>query len=596
MRIYRRRTRDLSIAFLATLAWVGCGGPEPSGSAAAGDGADPAAEGLFEEVAAQSGLDFVHFNGMSGARYLVEVTGPGAGLFDADGDGDLDVYLVQGAMLGPEARIEDALAPPAGPTPPGDRLYRNDLTRTAAGEPLLRFTDVTAASGIVATGYGMGVAAGDVDNDGRIDLYVTNFGRNQLLHNEGDGRVISFRDVTEASGTGDERWSVGATFFDYDRDGWLDLYVADYVDFNYGNHRTCYLAFGAEDYCGPLSYQPVPDRLYRNQGDGTFADVSAAAGIVAEYRSGLGVVAADFDGDGWIDLYVANDQMPNLLWLNQRDGSFRDQALWAGCAVNAAGAVEASMGVDAADFDGDGDLDLFLTHLDQQTHTLYANDGHGFFVDVTAASGMAAASVPMTGFGARSLDVDNDGWLDVVAVDGSVKVLEEQLQAGELLPLRQPDQLFLNRGGGRFEDASAVAGPAFAHAAVSRGAAFGDVDDDGDVDVLVADNNGPVRLLSNRVGSRRPWLGLRLLDAAGRDAYGAVVEVLRDRVPRLVRRAAADGSYGSSNDPRVLFGLGEASAVRVRVTWPGGGRELFGDLDPGRYHTLRAGSGRAEAP
>ena len=350
----------------------------------------------FVEVAAASGLDFVHFNGMSGELYFSEAAGSGVGLLDCDNDGDLDVYLSQGSMLGAGKKLSDALFPPAagmllGGTP-GDRLYRNDLEVTRDGDHRLKLRDVTAASGLRATAYGMGVAAGDFDNDGAVDLYVTNFGDDQLWRGKGD---CTFTDVTGASRVGNKEWSVSATFVDYDRDGWLDLYVGNYVDFTLETHKPCYTTSSARDYCGPRSYNPVPDRLYRNLGRGadgrvTFRDVSALAGVAADFGGALGVIAADFDLDGWPDVYVANDQLPNQLWINRRRGEdglvrFTNEAALAGVAVNMDGSPEASMGVDAADFDGDGDEDIFLTHLNRQTNTIYVNEGDGWFSDKDAA-------------------------------------------------------------------------------------------------------------------------------------------------------------------------------------------------------------------
>ena len=583
----------LGLGVLAAGAAAGCGGPadDPgAGAPASADAPAPAASGpLFVDRAAETGLDFHHFNGATGKYYMAEVMGAGGALFDYDGDGDLDVYLVQGAMLGAGESYADALFPlPAGP-PAGGRLFRNLLVETGA----LRFEDATAASGLTATGYGMGAAAGDFDNDGHPDLYLTNLGPNQLWRNDGDG---AFSDVTAAAGADDPRWSTAATFVDYDRDGWLDLYVANYVDFTPARNKRCYAGSSALDYCGPLSYSPYPDRLLRNRGDGTFEDVSAAARIAAVSGPGLGVVAADFDRDGWPDLYVANDDTANFLWRNQGDGAFADEALLAGCAYNEAGEPEASMGVDAGDFDGDGDDDLFMTHIDDETNTLYRNDGTGRFDDWSAESGLAPPSRGVTGFGAAWFDADNDGWLDLLAVNGHVRIDPLQAAAGDPYPLRQTDQFFRNAGDGRFEDATARAGAHFTEPAVGRGAAFGDVDNDGDADVLVTRNNGPARLLVNQTGQDRRWVGLRLLLApGGRDALGARVAFRLAGGRTLWRRARADGSYLSSNDPRVLAGLGaDGELAEVTVHWPDGEVESWpGAAAPaGRYTVLVRGSGR----
>jgi len=547
-------------------------------------------EPWFMDVSSASGLDFVHFNGMSGAFYFAEMMGPGGALFDYDNDGDLDIYLVQGAMLGPGKTPADALFPPPPGQPPGDRLYRNDLKTGADGRPALSFTDVTETAGIRAPGYGMGVATGDLDNDGWTDLYVTNFGHNQLWRNNGDG---TFSDWTERAGVDDARWSVSAAFLDYDRDGWLDLYVGNYVNFSIANHKRCQGNSSAQDYCSPLAYSPVPDRLFRNRGDGTFEDVTARSRIIREFGGALGVVVGDFNGDGWPDLYVANDGTPNQLWMNQGDGTFRNDALLAGAAVNMEGNAEASMGVDAADFDGDGDEDLFMTHLLGETNTVYVNDGEGWFEDRSLATGLAAPSKGYTSFGTGWFDYDNDGWLDIFIANGEVKTIPALAKAGDPYPLHQPNQLFRNVQGRGFEEVSARAGPAFAVSEVSRGAAFGDVDNDGDTDILVLNNNGPVRLLINEVGNRNPWVGLRLVDRHGRDALGARVGVYRGAGSRVLwRRVRTAGSYASANDPRVLVGLGEGGGpVRVEVAWPAGGRERWEGLAPGRYWTLHQGAG-----
>ncbi len=551
--------------------------------------ATPAAAGaqaIFTDRAAELGLTFVHVNGMSGKFYFCEIVGPGGALFDYDNDGDLDVYLVQGHMLGRGV----------APGPHRDRLFRNDL-----GARGLSFVDVTEASGIRASTYGMGVATGDYDNDGFVDLYVTNFGANQLWRNRGDG---TFEDVTAEAGVGETRWSVPATFLDVDNDGWLDLFVGNYVEYTIEAHKLCRTLAGAPDYCGPHSYRPEPDRLLRNLGRGkdgrvTFEDVSARSTIVSEFGGALGAVAADLNADGWLDLYVGNDGMPNQMWINQRGVSFRNEALLAGTGVNFMGQPEASMGVTAGDFDGDGDEDLFLTHLLRETNTLYLNDGSGLFEDVTHESGLDTPSWEFTGFGTAWLDVDNDGWLDLVAANGEVKVIPELEARGDPHPLHQTNQLFRNLGpaaaGGavRFEEWTARAGEVFKLSEVSRGVAIGDVDNDGDSDVLLLNNNGPARLLINGVGQDSHWLGLRLVGGEpARDRLGAWVEIVRPGKPSLWRRVATGGSFLSASDPRVLVGLGGARDVeRVVVRWPGGRVEQW-QVEAGRYTTLREGTGK----
>ncbi len=555
----------LAVALLLTCGCQGSGGAAGSGE-------------IFVDQAQTSGLDFVHFNGMSGELYFSEIVGSGSALFDYDNDGDLDVYLVQGRMLGPGKTLEEPLS---------DRLFRNNLE--IAGE--LRFTDVTGDSELMADGYGMGVAAGDYDNDGWTDLYVTHFGANRMWRNHGDG---TFVDVTAETGTGDERWSTSAAFLDFDRDGWLDLFVVNYTDFRIASHQSCVNELGESEYCGPKSYEPETDRLFRNLGDGSFADVSAEAGLLAAPGPGLGVAVADFDGDGWPDVYVANDQARNHLWMNQGDGAtvrFREEALVRGCGLDAQGRAQASMGVDAGDVDRDGDVDLFMTHLLREVNTLYVNDGNGLFTDRTTASGLGAPSIGFTGFGTALLDVDIDGWLDLVAVNGEVRIIAEQRAAGDPLPLRQPNQLFLSRGG-TFVDASGRA-PVLGLPYVSRGAAVGDVDNDGDPDVVVNNNNGPVQLLVNQAGGASHWLGLRLLTPAGRDALGAEATFVREGTPPLRRWARTDSSFLVARDPRVVFGLGEdPEGGQVIVRWPSGRRESWEGLAIDRYHTLSEGEGQ----
>ena len=559
----------------------------------------PAAE-LFVDATDDTGLDFVHWNGMTGELYFCEMVGPGAALLDYDGDGDLDLFLVQGSELD----AGEPVFPPQHPRPLSDRLYRNDLDTTADGSGQVRFTDVTETTGLAAlgtAGYGMGVASGDYDNDGRPDLYVTSFGSNRLLHNEGPagGGEATFRDVTAATGTDDPRWSVSATFVDIDRDGWLDLYVGNYVDYTLATHKRCRAATGAPDYCGPLSYPPQGDRLLRNRGRGadgrvTFEDITRRAGIDQATGGALGVVAADLDLDGWLDLYVANDGVANQMWINRGDGTFSNEALLGGNALNRDGHPEAGMGVDAGDFDNDGDEDLFLSHLNQETNTLYRNAGGARFEDATINTGLGAPSWDATGFGTAFFDIENDGWLDLLVLNGAVKIIEALAREDDPHPLHLPNQLFRNLGDGRFAEITAQGGAVFALSEVSRGAAFGDVDNDGDTDVVLANNGGPARLLLNQVGSSNHWLGLRLVGSGGRDMLGAWVEVVLSTGESRWRRVSSGGSYASASDPRVLVGLGAVTAVReVRVDWPDGSRECFSVPGIDQYITLRAGDGES---
>jgi len=585
------RASAIYTAVIAALMLAGCESDKQNSSAGASSERDIPSETVtgslkvpvFLESANESGLVFNHFIGASGEYYLPEIMGPGVALIDFDNDGDLDVFLTQGTMLDADVAAEDSKFPLISGQEQGDRLFRNDLE--PGGPP--RFVDVSATAGVDSVGYGMGVATGDIDNDGDTDLYVTRFGSNILYRNNGDG---TFSDQTAESGTDDVRWSSSAAFVDYDRDGDLDLYIANYLDFSLANHRRCQKATGERDYCTPDTYKPVTDRLFRNDGQGVFADVSEASGISSAAGPGLGVTAADFNNDGWPDLYIANDMKANFLWLNQQDGTFSNAGLASGAAYNQDGRVEASMGVTAGDMDGDGDDDLFMTHLNRQSNTLYINDGHGRFSDQTNSFGLGLPSVAATGFGTAWFDVDNNGFLDLFTANGAV-MLEQSQVGSSAFPYAQPNQLFVH--GERYADISSVAGDAMALEEVSRGAAFGDIDNDGDTDIIVTNCNGPVRLLLNQVGQDAPWLSIRLKGReSNRDGTGSRVALTwKDRAP-LWRRVHTDGSYLSASDPRVLFGLGELDHPEaIVVEWSGGSREQFAVPEQGTGVTLLEGTG-----
>jgi hypothetical protein len=565
-----------------------------------------AAEPLFVESAAAAGLSFVHANGAAGRFFIPELMGSGAALIDYDNDGDLDVFLVQGGPL------EGGAAKP-GRAPATSRLFRNDLPKEGdGGRRTLRFTDVTERAGVGLVAYGMGAAVGDYDNDGDLDLFVTSFGPETLYRNNGDG---TFTDVTAAAGVSDPLWSASAAFLDYDRDGDLDLFVANYLDFTIAGNKSCTDALGAPDYCGPRAYRPVPDRLYRNEGNGRFSNATESAGISKADGNGLGVAAGDYNGDGWLDLYVANDATANQLWINRRDGTFADEGLLSGAAVNAAGNPEGSMGIASGDADGDGDEDLFVTNLVGETFVLYRNDGKGNFEDVRVEAGLSAPTAAFTGFGTDWFDYDNDGALDLFVANGAVNGIEAQ--RGQPSPFRMRNQLFRNTGSGRFVETSAAGGPEFARAGVSRGAAFGDIDNDGDVDVVATNNDGPVRLLVNQAhstlrqaqgrpeqgrgttssgqrGGRNHWVQVATVQAQGnRFGFGALVGVERAGRPDVWRRVKTDGSYLSASDPRVHFGLGASATFdAVVVQWPDGQRERWTGLAGDRLITLRRGTGR----
>lgn len=542
-----------------TVLWA-CAGPgdgrvrEPGAEAEAGP-----PEPIFVERAAEAGLDFVHLNGAAGDYNYPELLVGGGALLDYDDDGFLDIYLVQSGPV--PGGSENAGTPPASggaaASQPGNRLYRNQGDGT--------FEDATDTAGVGDTGYGAGATAADYDRDGRVDLYVLNVGGNRLYRNLGGG---AFEDATARAGVGDTAWSSSAVFFDYDGDLDLDLFVANYVVWSAARERPCLGPNGLRNYCNPAEYSPSPDTLYRNDGGGRFVDVSEAAGIRSVAGPALGVVAADFDGDGLVDVYVANDQAANHLWLNQGDGTFREDALPRGAALNELGQPEAGMGIAVADPDGDGDLDLFLTHLSGETNTFYRNDGDGFFQDVTDEKGLGGVSQAYTGFGASWFDYDGDGTLDLFVANG--KVTPGDTAAFDY---REPNQLLRGLRTGGYEDVSGRAGAALELIEVSRGAAFGDLDNDGDVDILIVNNEGPARLLRNEVGSGRSWL---IVDLCGggrldRSAIGSRVTVSGGgrSWTRDVRPAR---SFAVGNDPRVHFAFGDGPGVdHLKVQWSHGG-------------------------
>jgi hypothetical protein len=571
----------------ATIGWFGWFLAGPAAATAATVAQAPTQGAVFKDISKAAGLDFIHFNGMTGNYYFPEMTGQGGGFLDYDNDGDLDVYLLQGALLGPKDTMADTVFPPRDPRP-RDRLYRNDSRRIANDQTEIRFVDVTDKAGLNMTRWGMGLAAADFNNDGWTDIYVTNVGPNQMLYNNGDG---TFSDVTNQTGTGDPQWGASAAAFDYDRDGWLDLYVTNYVDFDLVKNAVCYAPNSRRDYCGPSAFKPQRDRLYHNRGDGTFEDVTAKALVDYQAGSGLGVVAIDANLDGWLDIYVANDGRPNQLWLNQKGKFFEDDALFAGVAVNQDGQAEGSMGVAMGDFDNDGDEDILITHIMRETNTLYLNDGSGLFEDRTSAYGLAASSFRYTAFGTGWIDFDNDGWLDLLLVNGAVLVIEELALAGDPYPLGLPNQLFKNMSGKRFTEVRHFTAAQPPRSEVSRGAAFGDIDNDGDLDILINNNNAHVRLLQNLTGQASPWLGLRLVDAnAKRDQLGALVALKRTGAPTIWRRVRTDGSYCTTNDPRLHFGLGANPRIdAIRITWPDGSREQLNHPPVNRYLVLTKG-------
>ncbi len=512
----------------------------------------------FVEIAHQAGLEFRHESGAAGKWHMPEIMAGGAALFDYDGDGDLDIYMTNGAFLwGP---VRDAPVPV-------NKMFKQG--------PDGRFSDATAESGLGDTGYGMGVATGDIDNDGDVDLYVTNLGPDRLYRNRGDG---TFEEVTKVAGIRVDDWSASAVFCDYDRDGFLDLYVTRYV--SYDPTRQCTDGVGQPDYCGPKVFAYLSDVLLHNNGDGTFTDAGESAGITAVMAPGLGVVCEDLDGDGWVDFYVANDLEANQLWINQKDGTFRDAALLTGAALDLHGLAESSMGVLAADLDNDSRLDLFITHLEGQTNTVYRNLEQGLgFGDVTGQWGLAAGCIPYTGFGTVAFDAELDGDLDVLVVNGRA-FRGDALPGVTLAPpwslFAEPNLFYVNDGAGRFslieDSVAALCGTI----EISRGLAIGDIDADGDVDVLVGSIEGPARLYRNDAPRQGHWLAVRAIDPRlQRDAIGARVTVnCGDR--HLLRTITGGFSYLSASEPIAHFGLGRTVKIDdIHLRWPDGLEERF---------------------
>jgi enediyne biosynthesis protein E4 len=516
--------------------------------------------------------------------------GSGAALLDYDNDGDLDIYLVQGTPLN-AAEGKLVVPPPLG-WKGGNRLFRNNFAETGK----LSFTDVTDQAGVGNRAVGMGVAAGDYDNDGYVDLYVTNYGRNVLYHNNGNG---TFTDVTASAGVASSGWSASAAFIDYDRDGLLDLAVVHYVEFN---PKPCYQPSGRRDYCGPQDFDRTITQVYHNLGNGRFEDVTEKVGLNAKRGPGLGILTGDFNASGWPSFFVANDGAANHLWLNEaldpknpKDRVFREAGLARGLAYASDGHARAGMGLAMGDLYGDRGESVVVTNLPNEGFTLFQRQQSGDFMDSTVQSGMLRPSLPYTGFGVGLLDFENRGLLDMFSANGAVLTVPTA-QPGDRYPYGERNLLLRNMGAGKgFEDITAQAGPAFDRIAVSRAAVFGDVNNDGGIDILVTTNNGPARLLLNSAPGRGHWVLVRLEGTrSNRSGYGSVVELFRKDGTSVKRWVRGDGSYLAANDPRVHFGLGRTAEVdRIRVQWPAGGCEYWNQIAADRMLTLREGSGQA---
>ncbi len=564
--------RGIPLLALTAAALCACG--QRSGPVAGNADARPA---LFAEIDPR-GLDFRHGAGRGSDYHSPEIMGSGGALFDYDRDGDLDLYLLN-----------------AGSEDTRNRMFRQEIDGS--------FTDVTGPSGLGDPGYGMGAALGDVDNDGDLDLLVTNHGPDVLYLDQGDG---TFRPAETP--IGDDGWSTSACFLDYDADGLLDLFVATYLDFD--PPRSCTDAAGNPEFCGPQVFRGLPDRLYRNEGGSpeggiAFTDVSATALAGRPRNKGLGVICADLDGDGRTDVYVANDGERNQLWINRGGAAFEDRAVVLGAAVNAFSEPEASMGVAAGDVDGDLDLDLFMTHLDRETNTLYLNLGERGFEDRTAVSGLGPAGLAHTGFGTLLLDADLDGDLDLAVVNGRVRRGASLSQRAArrrqvertvpplLVDYAEPNLFFANDGAGRFLDLSARAGALTGTVEVSRGLLAGDLDEDGDLDLVVTNCGGPARLYRNESAVGGHWLAVRAVDPAlGRDALGALVTI-RAGGRSQIRPIVSTVSYLSAVEPVAHFGLGPAARFDgATVVWPDGAREEFAGGAADRRLVLAKGAGK----
>jgi hypothetical protein len=527
----------------------------------------------FTDITAQTKIDFNHLSSPTSQKYLLEAMGGGVALFDYDNDGRADLFFTNGA------RLLDPMPKGAMPVKDAPKYWNRLYHQKADGT----FEDVTERAGLKGEGYSMGVAVGDYDNDGFLDLYVTGYGFNTLYRNNHDG---TFADVTKRTGAGGGGWSTSAGWLDYDRDGRLDLFVARYMDWDFergsiycGDQRP-----GFRAYCHPDNFKGASNLLYHQRADGTFEDVSNSSGLADAGGKGLGVAFADFDGDGWTDIVVANDSVRQELYRNKGDGTFEDIALMAGAGYDENGKTFAGMGVDAGDYDNDGYMDLFITTLSNETYPLYRNNGDATFTYMTGTTGVGQISLLFSGWGTRFVDADNDGLRDIFVAQGHV--LDTIEKSSSYLKYKQTPLLMLNTGKG-FVNVSASAGVAFNLPQAARGAAFGDIDNDGDTDiVLVTLDGGPV-ILRNE-GTRNHWLGLSLVgDKSNRNGIGARISVTDAGGRKQFFECASGGSYLSSNDPRVLVGLGAATAVRqLEIRWPGNRVQRITNPQIDRYLTI----------
>ncbi|HKV24765.1 MAG TPA: CRTAC1 family protein [Candidatus Acidoferrum sp.] len=526
----------------------------------------------FTDVRKQAGITFLQDSTQTDQKYYLETMGTGVAWLDYNQDGLMDLYFVQSAAT-------DAYTPPH---PLRSALYRNNGDGT--------FTDVTEKAGLGGEGhYGQGVAVGDYDNDGYPDIYVTGYGRAILYHNNGDG---TFTDVTAKAGVADEgNWSTSAGWFDYDKDGWLDLVVTNYIDWSPKNNLWCgERRPGYRSYCNPNNYHGEKTKLYHNNHDGTFTDVSDISGVGKPESKGMGVVLADFNNDGWPDIAIANDTWPNFLFLNNHNGTFKDVSLVSGLAASEDGRYEAGMGIDAADVDGDGWLDVYVTHLDFELNRLYHNNHDGTFDDYTYRSGIGNKAILMSGVSTKFLDYDNDGWEDIVQLNGAM-LDNIQLYHGEV-SYKEPLLMFRNLGKGMFEKVSGSLGPDFMRPIAGRGIATADYDNDGDVDIVTNNRGDYPELLRNDGGNANNWLEVLLIGTrSNRDGIGASLKLTSEGFVH-VEQAKGGMGYMSASDPRIFFGLGKRAKIdSLEITWPSGQVDKLTSLPINKIIAVKEGVG-----
>jgi hypothetical protein len=549
MKVSRSKNPDNYIAILIAALVVSAAPP-------------PANKVQFTDITAQAGIKFVHNAGKTGKKYLPETLGSGAAFFDADGDGWIDILLVNGKDWTPPGRHSTAA------------LYRNNHDGT--------FTDITRGSGLDVEMYGIGVAVADFDNDGRDDVYITALEGDRLFHNEGNGK---FKDVTAASGIKNANFGTSAAWLDYDRDGKLDLFVANYVQWTEKGDIWCSLDGKVKSYCTPESYKGTSSRLFHNLGGGRFEDVTNKAGLGDPTSKSLGVTILDFDNDGWPDIFVSNDTQPNKLYHNNKNGTFSEKGVSAGVAYGEDGVARGAMGVDWADYDRTGRADLLVGNFSNQMLALYHNEGNGLFVDEAPSSSVGRESLLSLSFGVFFFDYDLDGYPDILAANGHIEEGIGRVQPK--IKYQEPPLLFRNLGGKKFENVSNAVGADFQKPLVGRGAIYGDFDHDGDLDVLITSNSGPAHLYRNDGGNRNKWISVRTIGMkSNRDGIGASVAIssASGKQWNVVRSGS---SYASQSDMALVFGLGQDPVVNsIEVTWPSGTKQKFANVPANQFITI----------